>query len=241
MGPQGCPCPPSAGEAVPSSPSPDTIHIFHISKTNQAQTYSTCRGAGTAQPHAWPWVPQRDVTVRWGTRGLRPPPPALCIEGVRAWQSLGCTSSPSQEPQGHWNPVVGTLEPPCRALEGVWHPSHPRVVAREPTRVQTPLAGGCCRRVWVPGSGHAHTHNTGPGCGAPSGEAQQSRDSCGRGLGSHPRHTTESWISEPRRTRGLWQAGDTSTKLSRTWRGLFSDSEKARGGPGGSCTGVLTM
>lgn len=109
MGPRGCPCPPSVGEAAPSSPSPDTIHIFHILKTNQAQTHSTCRGAGTAQPHAWPWVPQWDVTVSWGMRGLRPPPPALCIEGVRAQQSRGRTSSLSQEPGRRSIPAAGTL------------------------------------------------------------------------------------------------------------------------------------
>lgn len=41
-------------------------------------------------------------------------------------------------------------------------------------------------------------------------------------------HTTESRISEPRRTRGRGHVGDTSTKLSWTLSGLFSDSVKTR-------------
>lgn len=114
MGARGSPCPPSAGEAVPSSPSPDTIHIFHISKTNQAQTHSTCRGAGTAQPRAGPWVPQRDVTVSGGTRGLRLPPPALCIEGDRAWQS-----------QQHQQPEAGTVSIPAAGTPGWSCPAGP--------------------------------------------------------------------------------------------------------------------
>lgn len=39
-------------------------------------------------------------------------------------------------------------------------------------------------------------------------------------------HTTESRISEPRRTRGRGHTGDTSTKLSWMLSGLFSDSVK---------------
>lgn len=42
-------------------------------------------------------------------------------------------------------------------------------------------------------------------------------------------HTTESRISEPRRTRGRGHTGDTSTKLSWMLSGLFSDSVKACG------------
>lgn len=42
-------------------------------------------------------------------------------------------------------------------------------------------------------------------------------------------HTTESRISEPRRTRGRGQTGDTSTKLSWMLSGRFSDSVKTRG------------
>lgn len=42
-------------------------------------------------------------------------------------------------------------------------------------------------------------------------------------------HTTESRISEPRRTRGRGHTGDTSTKLSWMLSGLFSDSVKTRG------------
>lgn len=45
-------------------------------------------------------------------------------------------------------------------------------------------------------------------------------------------HTTESRISEPRRTRGRGHTGDTSTKLSWMLSGLFSDSVKTRA-PGG--------
>lgn len=41
-------------------------------------------------------------------------------------------------------------------------------------------------------------------------------------------HTTESRITEPRRTRGRGHTGDTSTKLSWTLSGLFSDSVKMR-------------
>lgn len=42
-------------------------------------------------------------------------------------------------------------------------------------------------------------------------------------------HTTESRISEPRRTRGRGHTGDTSTKLSWMLSGRFSDSVKTRG------------
>lgn len=105
-----------------------------------------------------------------GHEGSVTAPPALCIEGVRACQGRGCTSSLSQEPlqQGHGAGTI--LHVPGRRVAPLTLTST-KVMPREPTKVWTPLAGGCWHRVWVPGSGHAHTDTTDPA------EAQQSRGS----------------------------------------------------------------
>lgn len=131
----------------------------------------------------------------WGHEGSAAAPPALCIEGDRAWQSQGCTSSLSQEPclslqRGRQAGAV--LQIPGRHVTPLTA-TGTKVMPREPARLQTPPAGGCCCRVWVPGSGHAHTDNTDPGSGARSGEAQQSRGS----------GWLRSWLSSPSHHRVL--------------------------------------
>lgn len=141
----------------------------------------------------------------------------------------GAAAAPS--PLHRWGCACAGMGKVQPSLQGVRYPlpAPSRGGAQDPPPPPTRVGGAA-----GPGSRHAHTdeHRSQP---ARLSRAEVVREGC-----PSP-HTTESWISEPRRTRGLWQAGDTSTKLSRTWRGRFSDSEKARVVPGGSCTGVLTM
>lgn len=183
----------SVGQALCPAPSPGhDSHFQRIKNEPSTDTQHIPRGrcAGTARLHAWLQVPQRDVTVSRGARGLQPPPPALCIEGAgtpRGWQSRGRVQQP--EPGAVSIPAAGTLgrgKSPTR-------PWKARSTPRTPCRQHCPEEQGRSSRGdaqgapgeakpqwgdvepappagWVPqqgaGSGHAHTDNTDPSRGA---------------------------------------------------------------------------
>lgn len=188
---------PTRGECHPPFSSPG--HDSHFQRIKNEPSTDTAHAAGhctsTAQPHVWLRVPQQDVTVGRGKEGLRPPPLALCIEATGAsWHQQpepGAVSIPVVGMPG-WGKVphvpgrhVGPCIPLAPAPTPGVGPEQPQRCQRSSQGSQTLMGhtGLVPQARWVPQRAQApgmHTQTTRTlDAALRSGEAQQSRGSCG--------------------------------------------------------------